>query len=93
MCNDNLLKNLMDTTKETFSTKEISDNYKQKLVYQLLNYIKANNEKRFLNDFLRAINRKDDKFKQLADKVCQTEAPFEKWAYAIVCGILSSNSS
>ncbi|KZX12043.1 hypothetical protein MBCUR_11950 [Methanobrevibacter curvatus] len=89
------LKDLKYYSTEVF--KELgSDNYKQKLVYKLLNLIKIDNQNEFFNIFLRTLNSKDsdENVAKLAEKLKTiyplNEKNFENVAYAIVMGIMAS---
>jgi hypothetical protein len=85
------LEKLKDAAEESF--KNESDNYKQKLVYNMLEAIKNNDQNRFFNILLRAINKPKENFKQLWEilernyDVMPNEA-FINFAYTIVLGIM-----
>ncbi|KUK16983.1 hypothetical protein [Thermococcus sibiricus] len=73
-----------------------SDNYRQKLVFDLLNAVKANDQDRFLWILLRALNahsKDNPKAKELASVLMEvfpsSEAEFEKVAYSIILGIMA----
>ncbi|WP_324735713.1 hypothetical protein VFC49_00475 [Thermococcus sp. SY098] len=77
-----------------------SDNYRQKLVFDLLNAVKANDQDRFLWILLRAINahsKDNPKANELAsalmDVFPSSEADFEKVAYAVILGIMAGGGS
>jgi len=77
------------------AAEKMSENYKQKLVYSLLNALKAGDQSEFLWILLRAINDpKNYEFRELAEKIKevyeQPTYPFEKWGYVIVLGILAT---
>ncbi|MEM3503434.1 MAG: hypothetical protein QW134_04335 [Nitrososphaeria archaeon] len=76
---------------------DMSSNYKQKLVYNLLDALKARDKARFLDVLLRAINRKDEHYKALAQAIegCVSlpQETFEEWGYAIVIGIMASEEN
>lgn len=91
------LEALMRKTKEVFRSE--SEPYKQKLVFNLLNAIKANDQKEFFWVLLKTINAKikDNKdAKELSEKlefmnqVYNIPNDFEKMAFSIVMGIMSS---
>ena len=73
-----------------------SDNYQQKLVFDLLNAIKAKDQDRFLWILLRAINahsKDNPEAKKLASSLRNvfpsSEADFEKVAYSVILGIMA----
>ncbi len=77
-----------------------SENYRQKLVFDLLNAVKANDQNRFLWVLLRAINAhsKDNrKAKELASTLIEvfpsSESDFEKVAYSVILGIMAGGES
>ena len=78
-----------------------SDNYRQKLVFDLLNAVKANDQDRFLWILLRALNAhsKDnpEDAKKLASALMEvfpsSEADFEKVAYSLILGIMAGGGS
>jgi len=93
----NDLENIRRLSDEVF--KEIgSENYKQKLVYNLLNIVRSGDQEKFLWNILRALNsRKDnDSAKKLIGEINKLYAfkisgkNFEKLAYTIIMGIMSS---
>ena len=87
-------RQLMDDIKNVF--KDVSNNYKQKLVYNLLNTVKGNNQKEFFWIILRALNAKSDKsdVAKVSEKIKElyplSSSEFEKVAYSIILGIMSS---
>lgn len=90
------LKRMKNLTTNAFS-KIGSENYRQKLVYNLLNIAKANNQKEFFWTLLRALNsQKEDEakklVKELRDVYPVTFGDFEKLAYSIIMGIMSAKS-
>lgn len=90
-----LLNDLKEQAK--IATKELSDNYRQRVVYKLLNTIKVNDQKEFLWILLRTINDpKNDSYNKLTAQIDNIYTlpitEFEKWAYSIVLGIMSSRS-
>ncbi|ASJ08831.1 hypothetical protein A3L11_06180 [Thermococcus siculi] len=73
-----------------------SDNYRQKLVFDLLNAVKANDQNRFFWILLRALNaqvKDNSDAKRLANLLGEaflsSEANFEKVAYSVILGIMS----
>ena len=90
------LKKVKTLTTDVFS-KIGSGNYRQKLVYNLLNIAKANNQREFFWTLLRALNsQKDDEakklVKELRDVYPATSGDFEKLAYSVIMGIMSAKS-
>ncbi|MEM3374258.1 MAG: hypothetical protein QXE31_03475 [Candidatus Woesearchaeota archaeon] len=87
------LKKLKETSFEVF--KNESDNYKQKLVYNLLEYVKNNDQKRFFYILLKSINKPKEDFLILIKKLedyydVMPESVFINFAYSIILGIMSS---
>ena len=80
------LKKVKNLTTNVFS-KIGSENYRQKLVYNLLNIAKANNQREFFWTLLRALNSQKDDIKakelvkELRDVYPITSGDFEKLAY------------
>jgi len=77
-----------------------SNNYRQKLVFDLLNAVKADDQDRFLWVLLRAINAhsKDNrKAKGLASALMEvfpsSDSDFEKIAYSVILGIMAGGES
>ena len=75
--------------------KVSSDSYIQKLVFDLLNAVKAKDQSRFLWILLRAINahsKGNSKAKKLASALMEvfpsSNPDFEKVAYSVILGIL-----
>ncbi|NJE84744.1 hypothetical protein E3E23_02660 [Thermococcus sp. CX2] len=73
-----------------------SNNYQQKLVFDLLNAVKANDQNEFLWILLRAINahsKDNPNAKKLASALMEvfpsSEAEFEKVAYSVILGIMA----
>lgn len=92
---ENILKKIINMAKEV--GKDMNPNYKRKLVYSLLNSIKAHDQEEFLWILLRALNDpKNENFLNLAKKIecIHNINPqiFEKWGYAVVLGIMSSSN-
>src|SRR3989338_7582302 len=80
---------------------EISDNYKQKLLYNLLNATKIGNQEKYFEILLRAMNAnlKDSKeFQDFADELNEkytkiNNTNFEKFANSIILGIMASSKN
>jgi len=77
------------------SFRKESDNYKQKLVFKLLEAVKNNDQIHFFYTLLRAINRPDEEFKQLQKLLHQDydvmpNEVFTNFAYTIILGIMST---
>jgi len=76
--------------------KGLSSNYRQKLVYNLLNAVKGNNQKEFFWTILRALNARSDKpdVAKLSEEIGKmyplSSSEFEKVAYSIILGIMSA---
>jgi len=90
------LKRVKKLTTNAFS-KIGSENYRQKLVYNLLNIAKANNQREFFWTLLRALNSQKDNeakelVKELRDVYPITSGDFEKLAYSVIMGIMSAKS-
>ncbi len=91
------LKRVKKFTTDAFS-KIGSENYRQKLVYNLLNIVKANNQREFFWTLLRALNsqKADIKAKELVKELRNvypvTSGDFEKLAYSVIMGIMSAKS-
>ncbi len=91
------LNKIKRLTMESFS-KIGSDSYRQKLVYNLLNVIKSDNQREFFDILLRALNSQKDNVKakelvkELGDVYPITHGNFEKLAYSIVMGIMAAKS-
>ncbi|MGC8726259.1 MAG: hypothetical protein ACP5RS_06775 [Thermoplasmata archaeon] len=84
--------------KEAVSTgfKSLSDNYKQKLVYNLLETIRNNDQKNFFNILLKTINKpNDENYMSLWKELNQSyyampEEAFINFGYTIIIGIMST---
>jgi hypothetical protein len=79
------------------SLKDESDNYKQKLVYNLLERVKNNDQKEFFYILLKAINKPKQNFKKLWAQLKETydvmpEEAFVNFAYSIIIGIMATYS-
>lgn len=77
-----------------------SDNYRQKLVFDMLNAVKASDQDRFLWILLRALNahsKDNPKAKEFASALMKvfpsSEAEFEKIAYSVILGIMAGGES
>lgn len=91
------LKRVKNLATDAFS-KIGSENYRQKLVYNLLNIAKASNQNEFFWTLLRALNSQKDNIKakglvkELGDIYPVTSGDFEKLAYSVIVGIMSAKS-
>ncbi len=91
------LKKVKMLTFEAFSNIG-SKSYRQKLVYNLLNIAKANNQQEFFWTLLRALNSQKDNIKakelleELRDVYPITPGNFEKLVYSVILGIMSAKS-
>lgn len=75
--------------------KNESDNYKQKLVYNLLETVKNNDQSRFFYILLKTINKPKENFKELWDALEKSydvipEEAFINFAYSIIIGIMGT---
>jgi len=87
------LGKLLEATKKSFQHE--SNNYKQKLVYDLLEAVKNNNQNRFFYLLLKAINKPKENFKNLWAELEKNydilpEKAFTNFAYSIIIGIMST---
>ncbi|MEM3473648.1 MAG: hypothetical protein QW735_03570 [archaeon] len=87
------LERLKDAAEEAF--KNESDNYKQKLVYNLLETVRNNDQKNFFYILLRVINKPEGNLKQLFETLKENydimpEEAFVNFAYSIILGIMST---
>ncbi|MCM8804507.1 MAG: hypothetical protein NC833_04580 [Candidatus Omnitrophica bacterium] len=87
------LKELKSAAYDVFM--EESDNYKQKLVYNLLETVRSKDQNRFFYILLKAINKPKENFKELWGKLKENydvmpEEAFVNFAYAIIIGIMST---
>lgn len=90
------LYKLKENVENVFS-KEASDNYKQKLVYNLLETIKNNDQRQFFYILLKAINKPKEDFKALWGSLekyydVMPDEVFVNFAYSIVLGIMATYS-
>ena len=76
--------------------KNVSSNYRQKLVYNLLNAVKGNNQKEFFWMVFRVLNANSDnpKVAEISEKIGKmyplSSSEFEIVAYSIILGIMSA---
>jgi hypothetical protein len=91
------LREIKNYTNKSFNTIG-SENYKQKLVYNLLNTVKVCNQNEFFSVILRTLNTQ--KGNESAKKLCNelqkihplTPKNFENVAYSIIMGIMSAET-
>lgn len=90
------LKKLQKSAIMAFESDDISNNYKQKLVYNLLDTVKNNDQNRFFYTLLKTINKPDkENFGELWNQLQQNydvmpEDAFINFAYAIILGIMKT---
>ena len=87
------LEKLKNAAKRVFEKE--SDNYKQKLVYNLLDTVKNNDQKTFFYILLKAINKPKEDFKELWIELQKSydllpEDVFVNFAYSIIIGIMAT---
>jgi hypothetical protein len=87
------LNDLKDAALDGF--KDESDNYKQKLVYNLLETVRNNDQKKFFYILIKAINKPKGNFKELWEelKKCYDVMPeeaFVNFAYSMILGIMAT---
>ncbi|MFH8120003.1 MAG: hypothetical protein QXS37_04340 [Candidatus Aenigmatarchaeota archaeon] len=75
--------------------KNESDNYKQQLVYKLLEAVRNNDQNKFFYLLLRSINKPKEDFKKLWNMLNKSydimpEDTFINFAYSIIIGIMST---
>jgi hypothetical protein len=90
------LEELKEAVKDSFKNEK-SDNYKQKLVYDLLETVRNNDQKEFFYILLKAINKPKINFKELWIKLqnyydVMPEEAFVNFAYSIIIGIMATYS-
>ncbi len=74
----------------------VSQSYRQKVVYNLLNIARSGDMKQFLFTLLRLVNARSDKpeAKELVGALnflySYSSKFFEKWAYSVIMGIISA---
>ena len=90
------LKKLQESVTKAFESGDISDNYKQKLVYNLLDTVKNKDQNRFFYTLLKAINKPGKEnfgefwlelqknYDLMPDEV------FINFAYSIILGIMKT---
>jgi len=89
------LEKLKNAVMDVF--KNESDNYKQKLVYNLLERVRNNDQKEFFYILLKAINKPKENFKELWNELQKSydvmpEEAFINFAYSIIIGIMATYS-
>jgi hypothetical protein len=88
------LKKVENYVRKAF--EEESDNYKQKLVFNLLEAVKNNDQKTFFYLLLKSINIPKENFKEELWKVLEEyydimpEEAFINFAYTIIIGIMAT---
>ena len=90
------LEELKEAVKDSFKNEK-SDNYKQKLVYDLLETVRNNDQKEFFYILLKTINKPKANFKELWNKLqnyydVMPEEAFVNFAYSIIIGIMATYS-
>jgi hypothetical protein len=92
--NEKDLWNIKKYTNNAFK-KIGSDNYRQKIVYNLLNTAKVSNQPEFFAILIRTLNaqKSDDDVKRLSNKLQEiyplTPKNFENVSYSIIMGIMA----
>ena len=87
------MKIIQEKTPKVF--EKVSQSYRQKVVYNLLNIVRSGDMKQFLFTLLRLINARADKKEatELIEAInclyAYSSKFFEKWAYTIIMGIMS----
>lgn len=89
------LGNLKSTIQKAFKIGNVSDNYKQKLVYNLLETVKDKDQNRFFYILLKAINKPKENLNELwealeKDYDVMPEEAFINFAYSIILGIMAT---
>ncbi|MGB9677039.1 MAG: hypothetical protein ACPLZ9_00325 [Candidatus Ratteibacteria bacterium] len=87
------LEGLKKDVEETFANE--SDAYKQKLVYNLLEAVRNNDQKEFLYVLLKSINKPKENYKSLwiglkNNYDVMPEEAFINFAYTIILGIMAT---
>jgi len=77
--------------------KHESDNYKQKLVYNLLERVRNNDQKEFFYILLKAMNKPKENFKELWAELQKSyyvmpEEVFINFAYSVIIDIMATYS-
>jgi hypothetical protein len=90
------LKELKEAVENSFKDEK-SDSYKQKLVYDLLETVRNNDQREFFYILLKTINKPKDNFKELWTKLqkyydVMPEEAFVNFAYSIIIGIMATYS-
>ena len=86
-------RSIIEEVKKAFS--DTSNNYRQKLVFNLLNTIRENNQKEFFWMTLRALNARSNESeigklsKEIGEMYPLNSYEFEKLAYSVILGIMS----
>ena len=75
--------------------KNESDNYKQKLVYSLLETVRNNDQKEFFYILLKSINKPKEGYNQLWKELDRSydvmpEEVFVNFAYSVIIGIMET---
>ncbi|MGC9079852.1 MAG: hypothetical protein ACP5G1_03890 [Nanopusillaceae archaeon] len=87
------LKDLKDKVSKVFQYE--TDNYKQKLVYNLLETVKNNDQKEFFYILLKTINKPKEDYKELWEYLQKNfdimpENIFVNFAYTLIISIMST---
>jgi len=90
------LEEIKELTIQVFSGV-FSENYKQKIVYDLLNVVQGGNKEKFLWVLIRSVNSKKgesntENLMHLLNELYilnLSEDVFKRWAYTIIMGIMS----
>jgi hypothetical protein len=90
------LRKLKEAVENSFQNEK-SDNYKQNLVYNLLERVRNNDQKEFFYILLKAINKPKENFKELWNELqknydAMPEEAFVNFAYSIIIGIMATYS-
>jgi hypothetical protein len=90
------IRKLKEAAEDSFKNEK-SDSYKQKLVYDLLEAVRNNDQREFFYILLKAINKPKDNFKELWTKLqkyydVMPEEAFVNFAYSIIIGIMATYS-
>lgn len=90
------LKKLQKSATQAFESGDISNNYKQKLVYNLLDAVKNKDQERFFYILLKAINKPGKEgFEELWEELqkdydLMPDEVFINFAYSIILGIMKT---
>jgi len=87
------LRDIREAVSEGFESE--SPNYKQKLVYNLLETIRNNDQKEFFYILLKAINKPKKDYTRLLEQLNKNydvmpEEAFVNFAYTVVIGIMAT---